>query len=99
MTKNPHVHEQDMVKSHSSELALTVSTNSQDCDYLDELKGRIPQMAGTPLTQELAIMATRKGEDSAQAQEMGGGERQDERERSGESEARDRVLYEAFDCR
>ncbi|KAK3406244.1 hypothetical protein EUGRSUZ_K02413 [Eucalyptus grandis] len=38
LTKNPHVHEQDMAKSHSSELALTVSTNSQDCDYLDELK-------------------------------------------------------------
>ncbi|XP_030476275.2 protein CHUP1, chloroplastic [Syzygium oleosum] len=38
LTKNDHVHEQNMVKGHSSELALTVSTDIEDCNYENGLK-------------------------------------------------------------
>ncbi|KAI3433974.1 uncharacterized protein J3R85_006952 [Psidium guajava] len=37
-TKNHHVHEQDVVKGHSSGSALAVSTNMEDCDYENGLK-------------------------------------------------------------
>ncbi|XP_030534303.2 protein CHUP1, chloroplastic isoform X1 [Rhodamnia argentea] len=38
LTKNHHVHEQDMVKGHSSELALADSTIIKDCDNKNGLK-------------------------------------------------------------